>query len=777
MSDENTNQFEEESQDQELQTEAVESPAVYVNGNGSSTYAKELAAAPPGATAELKIKGTPAQFLGRGANALMGAVNRTNVLTRETKRVTSDREFLDELHLKPEFVRCKILIIRYAPTHDSAGNEVVCDRMMTVSVKPYDEVVEDVAAGVGGGRYKGIITDEHGREIPSVGRVILIDIPTSQYPPKNEVAYDRAGKVTLAPLPETGDSDDFKEDQKRHNEEMKRLALRQRQEDAEMKRMEAELKMKSRRLEIARMERQISGGNEESEMKALLLKLEADRLKAEQDRKDELRRVDDLRKDEIRRLDEERKEDRRQQDLRFTALMDQQREDRKLMMEALKPLPPPPQDNRLMEVMMAMFKSSSDQVVALASKPAPQLPAPPDYMPMLAEINKTNSQMFAALAQRPQEDKGEKMLDAMVKITNMTKKDDTLLNQLLTSALTKKDDGFGVKDFFTLMELGEQRTEKIFNKAQELAGAMAPAASEEITEDGYDPKLGFLGNAGKSLFAGLKSVVEMAATNPQVQELLVKMVGSRNPSQQDLAVAAMRMEHQFAPPPLMAPPPQQIQPQFRTPYAQPLPPSPTSPQQQQANELHRQQVNQQYAVPQPGQPQPQPWNRVDVVAPLQGPPPMSGQRPPAPQQTQQQAVANELEGAASGVTLPSNGDPEADVLPSNEEIARQAQVETVTATMAIALEEIITKPAVRTWAEHAHDTWPKALKEQIVAAPSMQEKVGLIMNNCAEDVWVRLNQKIEEEDKTVERGKEQMHFAGQLMRLVEMNTVKQGVAA
>ena len=368
----------------------------------------------------------------------------------------------------------------------------------------------------------------------------------------------------------------------------------------------------------------------------------------------------------------------------------------------------------------------------------------------------------------------------MVKINGMNKPDNSLQNALIAKLIDKKDEGFGVKDFFTLMELGEQRTEKIFNKAQELAGAMTPPpADEAVQEDGYDPKLGFLGNAGKSLFGGLKSLVEAAATNPQLQELLLRVVGTRQPSQNDLALAALRMENQFVAQPNMmyAPPQQPMLPpapqhqQFRGPYAAPLP-QPLMPSDV---ARYNSMMGQQPATPPTQQP-------LAASGPIQGgPPPIA---PPAQQSApatqapvpagfqtpanQQQAVANELEGATSG--LPSNGDPIPEApLPSNEELVAQELSAAVSATMEIALTEILTKPNERSWAEHAHGTWPKAFLEKLAATQNVQEAVGLIAEQCSGDVWNRITSRLVEENNGPERGKEEMLLAQQIIKLVDAN--------
>ncbi len=788
MSDENPNQFEEETVEQEVQTEVAEAAPVYANGNGSVTHTPQVQPQNPGLMADIKFKVPASQFLGRGANNLMGATDTRKPYAKELVRTGNDRQFIDELMFKPEAGDYQFAVQRYLPVHWE-GEQVKTGRIDSLPLMQYDCVSDEISRKWGGGKYKLVVVDMHGRIVDSISRGVLVDIPTTLYAPCSE---PYANEV-LPQKPQTAvandDTDDEKERDRQHKAELKEFERQKRRRAEEMRRQKEELRMAEEEQELRRRSKAINGGDEDSEMKALILKLEADRVKAEADRKEELRQIEDRREKEAKRIE------------------DQQREDRKMFMDGLAKMgesiakvaeiaAKPKEDNGNKEMFQMMLAQQAQQaqqaaaaqqsttaiLTALISKEPPQLPAPVDNMPLITAMMDSNSKTMTALLQRPQEDKGATMLDAMVKIAQMTKKDDTLQNQLIQGLLTKKDEGVGIEEMMALIKLGEDRSDKMFARIQEITGAITPATEGEIQEDGYDPKLGFLGNAGKSLFGGLKSVVEMAATNPQVQELLVKLVGSRTPSQNELAMAAMRMENQFTSPPMLQQPqyqaPPQQRPAFRGPYAQPIPP-PLMPQDVATYNAMTQQQNpqqspQQYAIP-PQQHlqgrQPTDPNRVDVVAPnSSGLPPMNqGQRPPPPPQTQQQAVVNEMEGVSGGMTLPSNGDPEPDALPSNEEIARQAQSETVTATMAIALEEMITKPAVRTWAEHAHDTWPKALKDAIVAAATMQEKVKLITENCGEDVWLRLMQKFEQEEQTADRGKEQMQFATQILRLCEVN--------
>ncbi len=336
-----------------------------------------------------------------------------------------------------------------------------------------------------------------------------------------------------------------------------------------------------------------------------------------------------------------------------------------------------------------------------------------------AEGQRANMQMITAIMAKPPDDSSGRMIESWMKLNSSSStKFDGMVEKLMNVLLSKdKQQVLTPEVIFALQDKMEARIERMMNMGQTVT-----ANNEEGGED-YDPALGFLGNAGKALFGSLKALMDSAATNPKLLELAATLIGSRNPTNQDLARVAYQMEQAGTGlPPALMQHQQHALPQF----------APTN----------------QQTIPYPQPPMQPQRSMPPSIAPAQ----------PAPQV--QQSVANELEGSASG--LPGNGDPEQQRPMTAEELAEENLVDAVTRTLEIMIGESVGKPMQRTWPEDARDHWNKDFIAKLVECTDNRTRLNMIGQKCDPQVAGKLNaiwQQFPEEQNV---------FWREFMRLMEM---------
>ncbi len=610
------------------------------------------------------------------SDPLMNRINRAPV--KDSERSKKDREFLEELMIKSCVNDYVMIIHRLLPSHNDSGDKIPTGKLPSdpLPVLSYDDLYDEVAKIWGGGQYRIAFADTAGRRVESIDRGILINIPTTTFPAKS-VAYEKIesspkSKGVTAPA-----TDEFDAELKDLERQAKLAAIRKRilqAEELEQERAESEevrkFERKKRRDEIFK---NTMGAGEKSTELAMMEK-----------------RLDE---EKAARIEAAKQAERAQEkaDARAEAT-------NKMFMDSLAKLaekisdvanrPAPPPDNTLEKIITAMAPIAA----ALASRPPPQLPPPDTSNKELiiamqnsqAQQQQSNTQLITALVSQPKADPVGPMNDLIMK---MMTKENTLVNSIVANVMSKKDERGDLKVFMELMRLGEERTERMFTMMQ---GGAAPETSEP--QNDYDPKLGFLGNAGKALFGGLKSLIEASATNPQVLEVVKALIGKRNPSDAEVAQVARRMEMQQG----TVPPGMSYEP-----------------------------INQAY-LPQ-GQP---------PMAQLQSPP-QTGM-PPAIRQPQRQPaaqpvasqVAAEFEGAASG--LPGNGDP---VEPTVEEYLSTE----ITEALRICVEEAAARANVRTWPQYALDHWNGDFLEGLSNLQTNAQRGPQIFSRCDVEVYKQLN--------------------------------------
>lgn len=664
---------------------------------------------------------------------------------QDTAKIKGDREFLDALMVKPEAANFKVAIHRILPTQID-GDELPKGKLSDdTPLCFYDDLRNEIIEAWGGGKYRCVVVDEQGRCVPGIAQSVLVEISTIQYKPKfvkyEQVEMLRSGKGANSVI----NLED--EDIVRERAEEKKAKERERMENERYAREMREKTQSIQRLmkekELARLMREASGSEEQAKndprVDIMMAKIEEDRRRYEDEKKrqeEERRRLDDERKEEKRRHEEELKEERRRNEDALKEAARQREEDRRRFEETqaklFEKLADKPKDDGIMPVLLAMINRQP----------------PPDKAPELfMEMNRqTTAVLQSALAPKPVDN------SQMDKIFQLMLKDDpektAMMNSLMQAAFHKKED-LTLDKMMQLLKMGKDEAKEYFQLAQ----GMSVGKDGEPTEDDYDPALGVMGNVTKGIFSGLKTLAGMAMQSPELQQVLLALVGKKNPDDAALANAARMMESQGYTPQQMFMGPQATQ------------QLPFQPQQQPYN-AHtmyppvQQQLQPNAFPPMPGRNPPQQRPAVQQQQSAQ-------QQQPVNQTAQQQQVVSEIEGASSG--LPSNDGPveEAPSELTPEQMAEIAMREEVTETVRIMISEGVTKPNVRSWVEYAYDKWPKHLLIKLGMMTSERERWPLISSLCAREVWVQfgtlLNSQIQSGDAS-----EQVLAHNELNRLMDM---------
>lgn len=725
----------------EPQTVSVAAPPQYVNGdrvvsNGNGHIPPAL----PGATRKVTVQYSGPDAGRQVAADLMGRVNSRPAYARDLERTKTDRDWLAAFYIKPDAPDYQLSATRVLPACNGEGEPIPTGihSQHLMPVMFYDDLYNTLLEVWGGGQYRVSVVDAQGRTAREVDRCVLVDIPTNLHPAKREkfekiVPASRNGKVTTeAPANQDDDA-------KKRKKDMEELVDNERREAKEFEianaRMQREMKMEEAKLRMEQMRRSMNlNPNEKSaDLAAMEKRLEAERAerlererKTEEERKERDRKYEEDRKETQRRYDDDKKEAQARADANMKAMLDQMAKmAEKISDVANRPSPVPDTSTR------DMIMGLAPVLTALITKPPPPLP---DNKEFFLELNRASAkaseqviQLTSAMLQAPKTDPNAAPTALMMKMMENDKTGkDNLMANLITAIVSNKSE-LTPEVMMQLIGMGEKRADKTIEMFQ---GMQHPGGEGE---DGYDPALGILGNAGKAIFSSLKGLVETAATNPAIQEMLMKFIGTRQPSQQQLVQAAWQMEQGRALP-LMTPPYQPVDQQFI-----PAQPNPYQQPQQSAPQQRR--------GPAPLPPtQPQPGMAVNS-------------------QAQQAVVASELEGGSSG--LPSNGDPEQQgPPPTPEELAEEDLCDAVTRTIEIVVAEAQNKPAKRTWPEDATDHWPEAFIKKIVNNYSDQERVIIIGQKCARPVAQQLNNILHTEPQ------ELSIFWNELHRFVEINLAK-----
>lgn len=730
------NEFDQENQDQDGSPEVEVTPQIHTNGandddaqitNGNGNGYHEPVPQNPavararatGAAVSQRTTTTTERFLTpqpsiNVSNPLMNRINNRSPHALDAERNKSDRAFLDDLIIKPECVDYILVPHRVLPMFREDGTPVKTGKlthkngeMFSIEVISYDELQAEILKAWGGGQYRiNIYSRNDGKIVQSIQRCILISIPTNTYPPKAEEYEDLTPQVLSKGA--ASDSEES-EDLRRERKELKDAQERERIAEAKRRLEEAQRKAEIRSLlskkEIKELENELKNGKKDDDMnpqlEALKTQIADDRRRQEErdriaveERKEEKRRYDDEIKEERRRREDEAKETVRQRE------SDRQRHESemRLLLEKMNQ----PKDDKGHETLMAL-------IAATLGKPQP----PDNSKDVMIELSKAhqaaNAQIMSAVLTK--KDDGSPMLDNMMKIFNRENSTAAAMtNNLITALITRsKEKEPSLQTAMELIKFMNDQTGGMTAGAAELAGPEM---------DGYDPKIGFLGNAGRALFDILKQM----ATRPELMDMVANIVGRNKPTNDDIAMAARRIEQNGFPV-------QQALPSLGNRDYQGMPSAiPAGPP----------------PLPQRQIPQPQPMSQQQRIAPQQV------QQQPVQQRTNpaQQPVANaqadvasELEGTASG--LPTNGDPtmtpiEEELTP--EQLAAQNLIANISDTLATCINEIKTaKPQnERRWPEHATETWNRTFIQKLVNEPSEAMRFNAIRANCEPDIWNEL---------------------------------------
>ncbi len=365
-------------------------------------------------------------------------------------------------------------------------------------------------------------------------------------------------------------------------------------------------------------------------------------------------------------------------------------------------------------------------VTAIITKPAAPLPDNKEIFIEMgkaqAESTKQIASMTTAMLTAPKTDPNAASMALVMKMMENDKSGkDNLLANLITAFVNNKGQEFTPELMLKFIEKGESNATRML----EFSHGINQHGGEEGSD--YDPALGFLGNAGKALFGSLKALIDSAANNPAMLDIVKALVGTKNPTNDQLAQAAYRLEQQGMNPQQIAfQQPPQLPPVYTptdAPYA-PYPPRPNPAQPQQRS----------------------------------GPPRVAPPPQPVPAQS---AVTNELEGAASG--LPSNGDPEQQLPLTPEELAEENLRDAVTRTVELMIGEAKGKPQKRAWPEDATANWNADFIKAICDTTYDQMRLRLLDSKCERSVASQLN------DIWLADVSEQRIFWDELHRFVDLN--------
>ncbi len=736
----------------------VSNPAV-ANGNGHAA---------PANTINEKVTRTYSipRAMSQLPADLMGQANRRiATATRDSEKTKDDREWLDAFMGKAEAGDHQLAVSRYYPHTNIDGDPVPTgpDSRHLMPVDYYDNLQTTISEVWGGGRYRITICDSQGRRVDDITRCILLDISTVQYPPKR-IKYEKLepvrslknGTAVVAPpvddeLTQKRRERDLLLEEERISEQQDRILNAKR---------EREYKSKKRDLELAQLERELNPRKDEKNAELALLEKRLEEEKRERERKydedrrereEAARRADEDRKERERKYEADRlesarryEEDKKDAQRRSDEVQRRADEDRKAFMEAqnnmalklteLANKPPPPKDDTMAQMLAVM----APVLTAIISKP---LPPPPDNKELFlalshaqSESSKQIASMTTSLLAAPKADPMATYMPMMMEVVKGNKVgENNLINNLITSLVSNKGDALTPEVMMQLMQMGEKRAERLI----ELANGGGHGNQGGQDGEDYDPSLGFLGNAGKMLFGGLKELMSQGMNNPQILELIKHFAGTKNPTDRQLAQAVWQMEQNSQ-----------------------LPNVAQQPQLPQPGQWAPTDVA---AVPYPQRPTPDQLNRA-----RSGPPPLPGQQPrpvqPPPAVTQQSAIANELEGAASG--LPSNGDPEDAPPTTPEQLADDELRAAVTHTVETIIADTVNKPAKREWPEDATEHWSRAFIKQICDCPYEQgpgSRLHILGSKCEPAVAAQLSQLLQT------NAEELAIFWNEFRRFVDMN--------
>lgn len=670
--------------------------------------------------------------------ALMNGINSRPPLA-DTRRSKNDRDFLDEIMVKPDACDYKIKIHRILPTVNDSGEQLPVGLVHDCPFMTYDDLVDEIGNAWGGGKYRCTICDQNGRFIESINRAIMIEISTATLPPKLEKYARPAPKTAQPAQKEDGDGDEYKRRQQeiRQREQIADMEDREqkRQEDRERRRDEADTRALERKVALAKLQASLNPPPQQADNS----KFEA-----------EVKRIEDARKEDTRRLEEARKEDQRKHEEMVKRLEEVMKEQRagyqatidKLVdrLEALKNAPP--QEDKMMPVLLAMLSkpdSSKEMILAMMSRPA----APDTSKEMIVEMNRNNTQLLtAALTNKP--DQMAPIVEAIKSSTDMATKmmsrentaQQTMVANLMQAFVNKKDQS---ELIFNVMKFADERADRMLGMQGGGSGG-----DKDGGDDDWNPNIGFLGNAGKQLFKGFEKMLKAAVDQPELLEVIKSIFHKPNPSQMEVANAAWNFEQQMG---------MQQRPQFAPTNAQyapfpqmPAPQQPLLAQPQQPVQQPRQQMR-----PMPNRPQ---------QAPAQAPQ-SPQQTAAAPQLEPEQPVLDELTAAASG--LPTNADPDAATEPvaSDEQLKEQHLRDHVTETMKSVIEEALAKPNEREWVEYAAAKLNQDFLRKLIDAPFDNTRYELLQKKCDPAVWTRFYEIMAKDQQ------EFMRFTTDLHRLVD----------
>ncbi len=635
----------------------------------------------------------------------MGRVNKTGV--NETQKTASDREWLDDLRAKPESMDWVFKPLRYQPGRKTDGTPLKSTlinqsgQLCTYPMQPYDSLIEEIANAWGGGAFQIRVCSGNGAPIESIKRTFDVIIPTNTYPPKAEeyeVFEPVAGKSAAPATATTAESEELKAERQALKDDEEREKLEKRRRDLEARRQKSELENMRVQAEMAKIRADLANPRRDDTEN---IKVEQMRKELEEQRRrneEILKQQDDARKEErlryerqMEKMEVDRKEETRRRD---DELKEERRRHEELMREMRTA---EPKEDKILPLIMAMINQ----------------PKPPDTtLPLMLEMGKNQASIVtAALQKQPENNSQLEMFKTLILAMQPKEKDNALVTTLLTAVVGKKNEQMTAEKVVELMDKGEERAQRWMQMAQQ------NNPQNDAEENGYDPKLGLLGNAGKAIFNSLSSLVSMAASNPQILELVKSIVGSRNPTQDELFNASYRLEQQQGIPPAL-------------PY-------------QQNPGLPYQPPQQQFQGPPP------------LVQPMRNPPPVQSQ---PMQQPEQQAVVNELEGE-SGAPIT---EPEAEL--TAEQMAEQNIRDNVNDTVQIMIKEYGTHAVERKWMKHATDTWNRSFVTQLINLPIESQRYDLIGKKCDPESWTKLVSIC-----TAEGGREFARFSVDFRSFIEAN--------
>ena len=711
---------------------------------------------------------------------------------KDSEKARSDREFFSDLMGRPESADWYVRSTRILPSHNSEGVPVPRqhDSLHDCAVMDYDSLYDELRNAWGGGTYRLGVYDKDGDPVRLPGmHSIIMEIPTSLHAPKLE-KYAGMNKTPEPPPNGNGaDKDDespmLKETRRQLKEQMEIDLIRERQEQAAARRTEAEMKAALKRKELERMQKELSGDQGGDKITTALLEMQR---QVTQDRKDMDTRLDAERKEREAKMEAERKEretkaetDRREAERRADAdraTMQTMFKEMSVAITAVanKPAPPPP-DNGMKEMLPAI-------ITALSAKPA-QDTGMKDVLVAMQNNSQQGQQMLTqmlttilpSIAAKP--DQGAAQMMEMVKqnaemVMRSANKENSnqqaLVNSLIQTVIANKQgQELTPSAYMDIMQLGEKRMERMLNMAQQFSERGGGDEEESSSPaEGYDAKLGFLGNAQKALFYGLRELPKLAVQHPELVQMVTKLFGTPKPTDEQVSQAAQRLEQQNMgmhglPPPVA---PQQFQQMAQIPYQQQqaLPNFGVPPAVGQNQQVVQQQ-------PRPVQQAPQPAAQPPQITPAQ---------------QSQVDSATELEGEAIGVDMgaqPPTTTPSgtvADILAPDaasqtpEQEAEERLCAAVTTSMDLCASDIADKIAKRTWHENATDFWPRDFKRAIVNAADNRQKVMFIQGKCDKPVWAKLiglvtPQPNDTDAVKVEKQAELSQFYADLARFCDMN--------